>query len=816
MPAPLYPQVIVECQFTEPAWTDISDWARNITIKQAVSRVEGPIPRYDSGTATLVLDNRDRRFDPTHLDGPYVESGGGSDSGIQQFTCEFTQYFGLGLTIDIKSATGLQAEVVNVSAKASGTTGSFTAGKPSGTLSGHRLIAVHLCDTGTLAEMGTPTGGASWGTAIHTRSEGDDSLQLKVWAKTAGGSEPATYGFTQNSGADGVVFIIAIRNFDAASSEIVASQSNPEAAVFGTPSTTPHAANDLELRIAGGTAGNAGGATWTPPPLADGWTEWADTQSQTYVTASLAAKELTALGTGTATRVKPGRPIRVRASLALTAATNLIQNPSFEVDLTGWSASAGGAIARVSSISRIGGYACEIRRLATNPPFFLYSAKATGTAAGATTGETVTLSAYVYIPAAAFPGVSGIMLGAVGTTFAFVSTAGLAADAWYRISRTVVLSGNLDDVEVQIWTNDSHADGQVVAYVDAVQAEEAAAASPYCDGTQPACSWTGTAHNSSSSRPGSFTWDLFRGFAEDWLLDWEGDYESEIVVPCIDALGQLATDDRAAVAAVGAGEDSGARVTRILNSLGWPIGDRLIGVGNSTLQATTLDGSGLAELQLVADTEIGELYQDGAGRVVFRNRQAILTDERSTTVQARFGGATDQLPYHKVGISYEQQQVANSVRITRVGGAAAQVAFDAAAIADAHATRTYERTDLIMQSDAEALSYAQLVLAMVKEPELRFNELELRPQKAPEQLFPQVLGRQVGDRIQVEGHPPGGGQSVIREVFVRGIEHEIRGKPGNQPRWQTRWVLQSATRAGNFWTLGHPELGKVDSNGLVY
>ncbi len=54
-------------------------------------------------------------------------------------------------------------------------------------------------------------------------------------------------------------------------------------------------------------------------------------------------------------------------------------------------------------------------------------------------------------------------------------------------------------------------------------------------------------------------------------------------------------------------------------------------------QATTLEGDALDELQAVAESEIGELYVDGAGQVVFRNRRATLTEARSNTVQFTFG-----------------------------------------------------------------------------------------------------------------------------------------------------------------------------------
>jgi hypothetical protein len=651
----------------------------------------------------------------------------------------------------------------------------------------------------------------------------------------------------------------------------------------------------------------------------------------------------------------------LRATFPFEATTNLIENPSFEVDASGWeSVGAGSGIARVPDVSWSGGYALEVRRLAQNPPFHLYGATATGVAAGAVSGETVTVSAYIYVPAASFPKLTGVAISATGMTSDFVSMAGLAADTWYRVSRTATLSASLDNVQVQFWTDDTHADGQIVAYVDAVQAEEASAATAYCDGSQPACSWgtsgsppvnisedledgtlnftitqggtlpwartstqartgswslrsgaithsqtsdaivtvpagatsvqfwyrvssesgfdffrfliagsqqfqasgtvgwtqsaayavtpgqqvtfrylkdgsdthgedaayiddvvfagpgggggPGTPHASASSRPASYTFPLFSGFADDWLVDWDGVWDSEVVVPCTDALGVFADNDRPAGPPVGAGELAGARVHRILDSLGWPALDRDISAGDSTLQATTLEGNGLAELQLVADTEIGALYQDGAGVVVFRNRSAILSEERSTVVQARFGPG--HLQYRDVGQTSDRTQMYNVVRITREGGVE-QIASDAASIAEYRTTRTYPASGLLMQTDAAALSYAQWVLYLSKEPELRFTTLHIAPEADPQALFPQVLARGIRDRIWVERRPVGG-RSVEREALIRGVTHDIRGLASSEPRWETQWVLQSTVRAGNFLTLGHPELGRIGRNALVF
>jgi len=69
-----YPTPIVEIAFastpyaTSPTWVDVTSYVREITTRRG-RRDE--FQDFGSGTATVVLDNRDRRFDPLNTAGPY-------------------------------------------------------------------------------------------------------------------------------------------------------------------------------------------------------------------------------------------------------------------------------------------------------------------------------------------------------------------------------------------------------------------------------------------------------------------------------------------------------------------------------------------------------------------------------------------------------------------------------------------------------------------------------------------------------------------------------------------------------------------------
>src|SRR5262245_37480588 len=94
-------------------------------------------------------------------------------------------------------------------------------------------------------------------------------------------------------------------------------------------------------------------------------------------------------------------------------------------------------------------------------------------------------------------------------------------------------------------------------------------------------------------------YNVWRGFADEWRISYADPSWSQVVLTATDAFKVVANFDRSAVAAVGAGEDTGTRINRILDSIGWSATDRNVDAGGASgsmaLQATTLADNSLAE-----------------------------------------------------------------------------------------------------------------------------------------------------------------------------------------------------------------------------
>jgi hypothetical protein len=129
--------------------------------------------------------------------------------------------------------------------------------------------------------------------------------------------------------------------------------------------------------------------------------------------------------------------------------------------------------------------------------------------------------------------------------------------------------------------------------------------------------------------------------------------------------------------------------------------------------------------------------------------------------------------------------VKNIAAFARVGGTA-QIADDPSS-RSVYKDRRETRTDLVCETDAQALALATFYVERFKQPEQRVTQIVVKPRTDPKRLFPQVLGRRVRDLIRVIVHPLGGG-TITQDCHIAGITHDI-----TKDDWTTTFDLWSAT-----------------------
>jgi hypothetical protein len=156
--------------------------------------------------------------------------------------------------------------------------------------------------------------------------------------------------------------------------------------------------------------------------------------------------------------------------------------------------------------------------------------------------------------------------------------------------------------------------------------------------------------------------------------------------------------------------------------------------------------------------------------------------------------------------------LANDVQVTIPGGTL-QEAENLSSERTYLFPRSYARTDILLMDDPTALAWAQWVLSVSDAGDDRFDAITIDPVADPGNLFPQVLAREIGDRIQIWRRPQNSAAVITQDCFIRGIQHDVDAVNGT---WSTTWTLQSALRYTGFLILDDTVNGKLDTGKLAF
>jgi hypothetical protein len=295
-------------------------------------------------------------------------------------------------------------------------------------------------------------------------------------------------------------------------------------------------------------------------------------------------------------------------------------------------------------------------------------------------------------------------------------------------------------------------------------------ASPYYGLIQPLRKITITATDPATG----IVWAMFAGYTTGFNYQ-QSRYVGEVSTTTITAvdgfrlanLAQLTT-----VAGSAAGNLSGTRITQILDAIAWPNSMRDIDAGQTTVQANpTTNATALAKLQQVTDSEYGSLYVDPSGNMVFQDR--LFTESSVAATPTVFADNGTGIPYSQIKWLFDDTQVYNSASITRIGGTA-QTAENASSIA-LYFKHSYNRTDLIMETDAVALQYAQAYVASRQATTIRCDAISLDLNTTSTAGVTAALQLDYFDPITVKSTQPAasGTSTLDKTLQIFGVSHAI-------------------------------------------
>ncbi|NBW13216.1 MAG: hypothetical protein EBR82_34920 [Caulobacteraceae bacterium] len=268
------------------------------------------------------------------------------------------------------------------------------------------------------------------------------------------------------------------------------------------------------------------------------------------------------------------------------------------------------------------------------------------------------------------------------------------------------------------------------------------------------------------------TYPIFAGFITSYTTTIPKNANDVVytTITAVDAFRLAQNAQISTVTGAAAGDLSGTRINQILDQIAWPTSMRDVDAGLTTMQNDPGTArTSLAAMQTVETSEYGALYVDAAGSFVFQDRAVTAGSSGLTPVVFNDNGSA--IGYFNAVWRLDDTLVYNSASITRTGGTA-QVAINQPSI-DKYFVHSYNQQNLLMQTDAVALDYAQAYVASRAETSIRCDaiQLDLYTDNYNAGIIA-ALGLDYFDPVTITTNQPGG-STLTKTLQVFGVAQSI-------------------------------------------
>ena len=303
------------------------------------------------------------------------------------------------------------------------------------------------------------------------------------------------------------------------------------------------------------------------------------------------------------------------------------------------------------------------------------------------------------------------------------------------------------------------------------------------------------------------TYPMFSGFITSFTTTTPKN-ANDVVYTDITAVDASRLAQNAQISTVaGAGVQlSGARINALLDAISWPASMRDVDAGLTTLQADPGTArTALAALQTATNSEYGAVYVDASGSWTFQDRTVTTASVAGTPTVFNDNGTA--IGYFNATWRLDDTLIFNQANVTRTGGSV-QSATDAASVLKYFA-HTYNQQDLLMQTDADALNYAQAYVASRAETSVRCDaiELDLYTDNYNTGILA-ALGLDFFDPVTITTNQPGA-STLTKTLQVFGVAHSVTPN-----KWRTTFTTLEPIIDG--FILDSTLYGVLDTSVLSY
>ena len=218
---------------------------------------------------------------------------------------------------------------------------------------------------------------------------------------------------------------------------------------------------------------------------------------------------------------------------------------------------------------------------------------------------------------------------------------------------------------------------------------------------------------------------LFSGYTTAYNYSYPKDQSFGYVdITCNDGFRLFQLSNISTVASAGAGQDTGTRINKILDQVGFPNSLREVETGGTETicQADPATArTALQALKQVEATEQGAFYMDGEGDAVFKSRAYI--QGKSGKNPTYFSNAGDGISYKNLTFALDDKLIINDATFANVGGTEQHYTnVDSTAKYFPH---SFSSKVLVGATDADAFNVAATYVQTRAETTLRIDALTL-------------------------------------------------------------------------------------------
>ena len=273
------------------------------------------------------------------------------------------------------------------------------------------------------------------------------------------------------------------------------------------------------------------------------------------------------------------------------------------------------------------------------------------------------------------------------------------------------------------------------------------------------------------------TYNLGSMYVQEWNYQSPTGFDpAYVTLSCVDGFQLLNLTTITSVSGGSSGQTTAQRISSLLDSGDWPTAMRDISTtASTTVQADSGNSrSLLAACQEVEATDLGAFYMDQRGYTKFLSRTDIIAASGGTATAFSDVPGSGDVTYQAVEFDISDYQMINKVTVTPTG-LPGQTASDTASIDD-YFQHSRVRSG-IMQTEADALNQAQMIIASRKEQgvDIQLNSLTVDAfGEDDSSRVVAALNLDVFDPIEVTQTLPAG--NVVTDSVITGLTYQITPK----------------------------------------